>query len=885
MKITEDLNKYIINGFLKKNILSLEECKNVIKKLNEIKTDMNIPHTSIQFGYGNIINKDISKIIVENKYIKDFCNSLYGDNYFYNSLYVHNKHKWVGPDVEWHQEVFNIKTFHPTSKNYSIDEIKNNFMQIYVALEDQTLENGCMKIIPYQDSILEHYDTTNLHLNHKRAIKPEELDRIYKTNGILNLELKAGDVLFFNHLIPHSSSSNNGPFDRKAMVFLTYKNNDELDENIRNEEKEYRKKFALNYLKNELDIKSNKCDNEFNSNDNITWSSIFEKLPWYDNKFKDSYSIESLLAANGHTVSKTASYTLEKWENTIKNIKDVINYDITNKNKIMEIGCGAGAILKYFEKDDIYGIEPSVTYFNIVSKALKGNFLLGDALKFEDLEDNKFDYVICYSTCQFFPDEEYFMKFIKICYNKLRIGGKLFIGDILDKDLEKDYINFRINQIGEEKYKKMYTNTNLNHLYLSRTRISDFLNNFVLLKITGSDKRGYEDKYYRFNICCEKVNTRLNNLLTNENTMEDLFTIKDFPVSLSCVNLDLNHNKKLDMIFEICNKTGIIQIRDAPSLDDIYIKSHNTSYGKIWNNLFELFSNKVNNLVNKFKFFNILEVGGGSLLLASMILKNKEIKSYTLFEKNIVFLHTNDERVIINNKYFLNDTLLNKKYDIFIHSHVLEHVWNPREFIETIGTNINIGSYHCFIVPNLKETFKNKYTNALDFEHNFFIIEDYIDIILHNNNFEILEKEYYLDHSIMYITKKIDNSNLIIKKFPNLYQKNKQLAINFYNYHIDLIHKLNKQIDEFSGELYLFGGTGFSIYLIMFGLKTDKITYILDNDPEKENKKVYGTNFIVKNPKIIKNINNVAIIVKAASYQEEIENQLYKLNNKILIFK
>ena len=29
----------------------------------------------------------------------------------------------------------------------------------------------------------------------------------------------------------------------------------------------------------------------------------------------------------------------------------------------------------------------------------------------------------------------------------------------------------------------------------------------------------------------------------------------------------------------------------------------------------------------------------------------------------------------------------------------------------------------------------------LDFEHNFFIIEDYIDIILHNNSFEIMEKE------------------------------------------------------------------------------------------------------------------------------------------------
>ena len=142
-----------------------------------------------------------------------------------------------------------------------------------------------------------------------------------------------------------------------------------------------------------------------------------------------------------------------------------------------------------------------------------------------------------------------------------------------------------------------------------------------------------------------------------------------------------------------------------------------------------------------------------------------------------------------------------------------------------------------------------------------------------------------MDHSIIYITQKIKKSNLTIKKFPNLYEKNKLIAKDFYNYHTQLIYKINKQINEFDGKLYLFGGTGFSIYLIMFGLKTDRIIHILDNDPEKENKKVYGTNFIVKNPNVIKDISSVAVIVKAASYQKEIEEQLYNINKNFLILK
>ena len=362
-----DINFYKNNGYyIKKNLLSKDICKDIISQLNEISTNMNIPHTNIQFGYGNVINHSLSNIIINNNYIKYFCENIYGKEYYYNSLYVHNKHKWVGPDVEWHQEVFNIKTFHPTSNNYSLDEIKNNFIQIYVALEDQTLENGCMKIIPYQDSILEHYDTTNTHLNHKRAITPKELDRIYEECGIINLELKAGDVVFFNHLIPHSSSSNNSPFDRKAMVFLTYKNNEDFNETIRKEEKEYRKSFALDYLQKIVNERKDKDLYECGKKSKIinkSWGSIFEELPWYNENIDDinDYSLTTLLKLNGHLTSHS-KYDVSNWTKSINHFKQNINYIDKKSYRILEVGCGAGALLKMFENQKIYGIDPSKKY-------------------------------------------------------------------------------------------------------------------------------------------------------------------------------------------------------------------------------------------------------------------------------------------------------------------------------------------------------------------------------------------------------------------------------------------------------------------------------------------------------------------------------------------
>ena len=103
-----ELEFYKQNGYyIKRGLFSMNICENIISDLNEIKTDMMIPHTNIQFGYGNVVNHPLAMNVINNDYVKFFCEKIYGKQYFYNSLYVHNKHKWVGPDVEWHQEVFN----------------------------------------------------------------------------------------------------------------------------------------------------------------------------------------------------------------------------------------------------------------------------------------------------------------------------------------------------------------------------------------------------------------------------------------------------------------------------------------------------------------------------------------------------------------------------------------------------------------------------------------------------------------------------------------------------------------------------------------------------------------------------------------------------------
>ena len=235
-----------------------------------------------------------------------------------------------------------------------------------------------------------------------------------------------------------------------------------------------------------------------------TWKQLFEEVPWYKKNTED-YNINDLLAFNGHSVSKTGAFEITKWENLINRIKHNINYDENKTYKILDIGCGAGAMLKYFEKNDIYGIEPSKKFLNIIKSAIpNGKYTEGDALSVNQFEDNYFDFIFCYSASQYFPDDEYLNKFTNLCYNKLKKGGIIFVGDILNLELKDTYINYRILKLGKEKYKKLYSDHNLNHHYVSRKNINNYFEKYNNILIEDADKRGDEDLSYRFDVYYQK---------------------------------------------------------------------------------------------------------------------------------------------------------------------------------------------------------------------------------------------------------------------------------------------------------------------------------------------------------------------------------------------
>lgn len=251
------IKNYIENGYhLEKKVISTSTISQLKKYLETLKPKLKLPFSDIPWGYGNLLNEGPFNQVTNHSFINEFCNDVFKDSYIFNHLMVNNKASWIGSAVEWHQEIFNVDSYAP---GYSQEDWKN-FMQIYIALDEHTIENGCLRIIPNSDKlgVLPCEDIIGDNFGHKRRVTHKALSEAYNKCGMRVVTMKPGDILFFNHLTIHGSASNHSPSSRKSIVLQARCNVLEKDEEIFQTETNYRRKFTINELEKKINILKNK---------------------------------------------------------------------------------------------------------------------------------------------------------------------------------------------------------------------------------------------------------------------------------------------------------------------------------------------------------------------------------------------------------------------------------------------------------------------------------------------------------------------------------------------------------------------------------------------------------------------------------------------------
>ena len=376
----------------------------------------------------------------------------------------------------------------------------------------------------------------------------------------------------------------------------------------------------------------------------------------------------------------------------------------------------------------------------------------------------------------------------------------------------------------------------------------------------------------------EKLKERLSCPISDETDLELLYSFKNFPIFMGCVETNVEDDLKTNMDWYIGKQNGVIQLNPLIPLEILYKQSHGSgTVGTLWDNHHMEFAK----FIKKYNRKTLLEIGSGHGKMIHNYLNLDSKSEWTVIEPNPII--KNDNRIRVIKGLFDESFDMKASVDAIVHSHVIEHLYNPIALLTDINKKITNDCLHIFSIPNLEVMIDRNYTNALNFEHTIFLTETVLEYVLKKSGFEIIEKKYFMeDHSIFYATQKTKNKP--INSLINEYLKNKNNYKKYIQYHEELISDLNKKLDEIDEPVYLFGGHVFSQFLVNFGLNQDKIKFILDNDKKKQNKRLYGTTLFVKSPAIISEDKKPHIILRSGVYNDEIKSDIIENINKKTVF-
>jgi len=340
------------------------------------------------------------------------------------------------------------------------------------------------------------------------------------------------------------------------------------------------------------------------------------------------------------------------------------------------------------------------------------------------------------------------------------------------------------------------------------------------------------------------------------------------------IDYDINNMVKIPYNILICNNCNTSQTKYLGNLNEIYKLNHADSTGTTMIYL----HHKTANLIEKYKnnINNILEIGSSYGVLADIILSKNLKFNYNIIEP--CYKGNNTNKTIYDDFYEnIDDTKIDA--NTIIISHVFEHFYNPREILDKIYFNNNITNFF-LIFPDLEYYINNDVLHVLNTEHTYYVDNQFLINELNNYGFELIERENYQNHSVIFYFKRVSND---MKKI--IYVNKNYSLDSFFNKIFNTINKFNDYIiNNDNKNIYIWPSSIHSLYLCILGLKYEKINGMLDNSINKIGKKMYGVDLPIYtfNEIINKNDQNTTILITGGVFNHEIMKSTINTNIKFI---
>lgn len=387
--------------------------------------------------------------------------------------------------------------------------------------------------------------------------------------------------------------------------------------------------------------------------------------------------------------------------------------------------------------------------------------------------------------------------------------------------------------------------------------------------------------------------------------MDFVYGLDKVPVYMGCTDQPPEKDNFFQMNWYASRESGILQMSPLVPLEYVYQSQHNAVIGNIWEAHHSKFGTFLHDSVTQFnisvdKTVTLLEVGGAHGALARKYMTEYSSgNEWHMVDPNPMISST--PNVQVHKMFFqelaeTNPSLI-QRTDVVVHSHLMEHLYTPKDFIESLSSSLRMGTLLVFSVPDLHRLIELKAT-SLHVEHTIFIRQEYIESLLRHSGWDVLSVDPYrvgkYPHSLFFCARFVNKDSasgaqilLQASTATQLYRSNKRLALDWFETLMkDAKFLTNIVRHNAETKFFVFGAHVFTQMLLAAGIDASHIEAVIDNDKLKHGKRLYGSNLFVKPVDHLVSISpgsSHVLFLRAGPYSEEIEDQIIRASPKTII--
>jgi hypothetical protein len=286
----------------------------------------------------------------------------------------------------------------------------------------------------------------------------------------------------------------------------------------------------------------------------------------------------------------------------------------------------------------------------------------------------------------------------------------------------------------------------------------------------------------------------------------------------------------------------------------LYACPHNdTSTSKVWKEHNSRFSQFISPYLDPES--SVIDIGGATGNLGRIL--RDHVKSYTIMD---IAQYTSEEFTFIQEnceKYKF------KSSDTIIMSHVFEHLYSPLDFIENCKNN-NVEN----IFLSHPVMFTNTNILPIDTEHTYFADDLDVKKMFAIHGYSCDANGYLPNHSY-FLKFKLTNSR---ENVDNLRPHRTDLILDKFIKRANILEKVKLEGNIFVAPAGPYG------QMVSYYTKYNNIIGFLDNDVNKQGKRVYGTPFTTLPFHVLEGLDRPKVLIYARHHSEELSKQIKSIN-------